>query len=83
MKTYTIHRAVTLISGLLKLTPGQVKSRTHNLKAKDKGLFEIVNPVCFKAGEVIGYDGLLSKDTAEIKEIIKPEKQTLKLDKDV
>lgn len=54
--------------GVLELTKEQAASRLHNLKAKGKGCYEIVNPVEFKRGEVIGYDGALPKALGDLME---------------
>jgi hypothetical protein len=50
-----------LSGGVLGLTKEQAAPRLHNLKALPGGKYEIVRPVEFKRGEVIGYDGDLPK----------------------
>ncbi len=70
MKKYTITGSpVRLVNGVLGLTEDQAKPRLHNLNAlKKKGTFEIVQPVVFKAGEVIGFDGDIPKSLAKLME---------------
>ena len=70
-----------LSSGKLELTEKQAKIRLHNLgKTSEAGVFTIINPVDFKRGEVIGYDGVFPKIMAEVMEKeepikpVKPEK---------
>ena len=47
---------VFLSAGVLELTKDQLEHRKQNLEpAAEKGQFNIVKPVCFKAGETIGY----------------------------
>lgn len=54
-----------LTSGVLVLTDKQAAVRSHNLKQVGKNRYEIVNPVEFKAGEEIGYEGNLPKSLAD------------------
>lgn len=54
-----------LTSGVLVLTDKQAGVRSHNLRHLGKNRYEIVNPVEFKAGEEIGYEGDLPKALAE------------------
>ena len=70
MKKYTITGSpVRLVNGVLGLTEDQAKPRLHNLNAlKKKGIFEIVQPVVFKAGEAIGFDGDIPKSLAQLME---------------
>ncbi len=65
MNKYTVTHPITIQSGLLQLTPAQAKGRLHNLTEVASGLFEVVKPVCFKAGESIGYEGDLPKNLVE------------------
>jgi len=47
---------VFLSAGVLELTKDQLEHRKQNLEAtEEKGQYLIVKPVCFKAGETIGY----------------------------
>jgi len=43
--------------GILGLTKDQASDRVHNLKEVGKGQYQILRPVDFIAGEVVGYDG--------------------------
>lgn len=67
-----------LSSGKLELTEKQAKLRSQNLERTDQdSVFNIVRPVDFKRGEVIGYDGAFPKAMAEVmekEEPIKPAK---------
>lgn len=61
MERYLTTDKVDLLSGVLDLTEDQARRRKGWLKKLDSGLFEIIKPVQFKAGEVFGFDGELSK----------------------
>lgn len=63
---------VVLNSGLLELDLAQSMPRLGNLRKIENNLFEILREVQFKRGEVIGYDGFLSKAQAEIMEVETP-----------
>lgn len=80
MKIFTVTgREVQLTSGILELNEDQFRRRSHKLKRLDNGMFEIVEPVTFKQGEVIGYDGQLSKAHAELLvDADEPEKKSKK-----
>ena len=59
---YRATAPVTLASGIVALLPRQSAPRAHNLRAlPDEGLFEIVRPIEFKAGEEFGYIGQLPR----------------------
>ena len=58
MKHYTVVKAITLQAGVIALSEAQAKDRLHNLKRlMGKGRYEIVKPVEFKIGEVLGLEG--------------------------
>lgn len=64
---YTVTSAPARIhSGVLVLDKEQARRRRHNLKPLGKDRYEIINPVEFKAGEVIGYEGDLPKSMADV-----------------
>lgn len=66
MDKYTITaRSVRFASGLLELTDEQARTRLPKLRALDKMRFEIIQPVEFKRGETIGYEGDLPKSFAD------------------
>ena len=45
--------------GIIKLTEAQARPRLHNLlPKKERGVYEIVAPIEFRRGEVIGLIGL-------------------------
>lgn len=52
---------LTLYTGRLKLTEDQAIIRIHNLVDLGGGLFDIKNPVQFKIGEIIYFNGDLPK----------------------
>ncbi len=73
MNKYTIVAKTRLAAGVLELTETQAKTRLHNLKLLDRrtvgeivlGRYEIVSPVEFKIGEIIGYEGDIPKVMAD------------------
>lgn len=57
MKIYKVVTPVKLVQGLILLTDDQAKARLHCLrKTSKKGVFEIMQEVTFKAGEIIGLE---------------------------
>ncbi len=61
MERYLTTDKVDLLSGVLDLSEDQARRRKGWLKKLESGLFEIIKPVQFKAGEVFGFEGELSK----------------------
>ena len=61
MNKYQVTEAVSIYTGLLELTEAQAKPRMHNLNHVQNNVYMVMQPVMFKAGEVIGYDGELPK----------------------
>ena len=61
MNKYQVNEAVSIHAGLLELTEAQAKPRMHNLERVENNVYMVMQPVMFKSGEVIGYDGELSK----------------------
>lgn len=63
MKEYTVTgRSISLHSGLVKLTDAQADVRLHRLKKTDKkGVYEIIQPIELKTGEVFSTDTPLGK----------------------
>ena len=58
MKTYRVDtKSYRFFHGLVQLTEKQAGLRAHQLKPQGDGIFEIVQPIEFKAGEELGYDG--------------------------
>lgn len=68
MQNYSIEQAITLKSGVIELSAAQFARRKHMqaLKLISKGKYEIIKPVSFKAGEVIGFEGDLPKALASV-----------------
>jgi hypothetical protein len=64
MKYEIVNQAASIASGIVVLSAAQAKHRLQNLKDLGKDRYEIVNPVQFKIGEVIGYEGDLPKNMA-------------------
>lgn len=86
MKQVTVaERPITVNSGQVQLTAAQAKTRLHNLKlvkaGKESGVYEVVQPIQFKAGETFGFDGVMRKDgilhdpQAEARERLSAEQQ--------
>lgn len=65
MSKYTVIARLQLMAGVLTLSDEQSAPRSHALKPLGKNRFEIINPVEFKAGEEIGYEGDLPKALAD------------------
>ena len=58
MKTYRVDtKSYRFFHGLVQLTEKQAKVRMHQLIPRGEGIFEIVQPIEFKAGEELGFDG--------------------------
>jgi hypothetical protein len=65
MKKFSISKAVTFTEGtVLGLTPEQAAPRAHALRELEEGVFVVEQPVQFKIGEVIGYEGELPRAIA-------------------
>ena len=67
MKKYKVMSIITLFAGLIQLTDAQASVRKGSLKeTKKKGVYEITEPIQFKAGEeIIVEEGTLGRDQAE------------------
>jgi len=72
MRKYETTAVVDLFGGLIGLSEEQAARRARNLKPVKKGVYEIVGPVQFKAGELISLDKP-DKATAAKLEWIKPQ----------
>lgn len=64
MAKYKILAPLTFGDGEISLTEAQAARRKHALTPLAKGRYKIVQPVQFKAGELIDYDGVLPKHMA-------------------
>lgn len=64
MKTFEVidPKGVTFHTGILLLSPDQARARTRLITPLGDDLYEIKQPVQFKAGEKLGYDGDISKE---------------------
>lgn len=58
MREYKTLTTVDLFCGRIGLADEQARSRTDKLKEVKKGVYEIVAPVQFKAGETILLDAI-------------------------
>lgn len=56
MKKYETTGVINLFGGVVGLSKAQAASRSHALKKLKSGRFEVVAPVQFKAGEIIGLE---------------------------
>lgn len=66
MNEYNVLATVRIGDGRLMLSDRQAETRTHRLKATaEENVYEIVKPVEFKAGEIIGYDGTIPRNIAD------------------
>ncbi|OGT01878.1 MAG: hypothetical protein A2143_02350 [Gallionellales bacterium RBG_16_57_15] len=65
MSKYIVTARLRLVCGVLTLSADQANPRAHALKPLGKNRFEIINPVEFKVGEKIGYEGELPKALAD------------------
>lgn len=67
MQTYQALKIITLHSGQVELTADQARRRIACLEGKNhqkSGVFSVVKPVQFKAGEIFGYDADVPKAQA-------------------
>lgn len=67
MKKITTAAVVTVVSGQIELTAAQAKTRLAALGAAEvnksgAGVYIVLKPIQFKAGETFGYDGEVRKD---------------------
>lgn len=60
-----ILRPTAFSAGRLTLSPQQAAPRAHLLRSLGGGVFEPTAAVEFKAGEVIGFDGRVTRALAE------------------
>lgn len=65
MQRYKVLDTISLHTGILDLTEAQATPRKDALISLGEGLYEIIKPVEFKAGEIIGYDGDINRDLTE------------------
>lgn len=58
---------------VLELTADQSKPRAHNLRQMGENLFEVINPVEFRTGEVLGFAGDVPLTLLDLLEVSGPE----------
>ena len=56
MKQYKVISVIELFSGVIGLSDKQAGLREKKLKKVGKGRYEIMQPVQFKAGEIVSFD---------------------------
>jgi hypothetical protein len=56
MKQYKVISVIELFSGVIGLSDKQAGLREKKLKKVGKGRYEILQPVQFKAGEIVSFD---------------------------
>jgi hypothetical protein len=65
MKDYRVEKVLFLTGGIVRLSDDQSRRRALNIKKTNKkGLYDIMQPVQFKVGEIIGL-GKPSKANAQ------------------
>ena len=72
MRKYKTTAVADLFGGLIGLSDAQAACRARHLNPVKKGLYEIIAPVQFKAGEIIAL-AKPDKITAAKLEIVKPD----------
>ena len=74
MRQYLVSAPLSLYAGaVLALSAEQAARRVPALWPLDDGLYEVRQPVQFKAGEVIGFGGDLPKHLASLLEPVAPD----------
>ena len=58
MEKYKVVNPVVLPSGSIQLDEKQAKARSHQIKKVKGDVYEIMTPISFKAGEVVGFETL-------------------------
>lgn len=66
MKKTVIGPVARIYDGVLFLTKEQAESRALNLKSLGEDKYQVINPVEFKQGEEIGFDGDVPKGLAAV-----------------
>lgn len=68
MKIFKTKAPVSIHSGKLRLTEKQALARASMVTKERAGLYRVIKPMEFKAGEKFGYDGELPKSLAALVE---------------
>jgi hypothetical protein len=58
MRIYTTLKTIEVHQGIIGLTTSQAGPRGNCLFPVCPGVYQIVNPVCFKKGEEIGFESV-------------------------
>jgi hypothetical protein len=61
MQKFKVIKPIHLQSGVLELSSGQARERTHAVRSLGADRFRILHPVQFKVGEEFGFEGDLPK----------------------
>ena len=70
MKKYKVAFPVVFHSGKIQLTDEQAKKRSHQITKVKGDLYDILTPVSFKAGEVVGLEKASKTYLANLEEVI-------------
>mgnify|MGYP001487079405 CR=1 FL=1 len=70
MRTVRVDKPLNVNSGLIGLYEKQAKSRRQNIKVDEKnGIYEILRPLQFKAGEQIGLENISKVDLQSVTDL--------------
>jgi len=72
MKDYKTIGVVSLFGGVVGLSSEQAESRPNAVKKLKSGEYEVIAPVQFKAGEIIGLDNVGKTTLALLEDLQKP-----------
>ena len=61
----TAPKGILLHQGKVKLTPAQASARAHCLHSEGGGVYTIMKETMFKVGEVLEWDGVITKTMAD------------------
>ena len=75
MKKYRVEKNMCLSSGPVCLSKEQAEKRSNAVKkARKNGMYEVIAPVYFKVGEIIGFDELSKVNAISLSEVIEAKK---------
>lgn len=66
MNRFKVVTVASLFSGVVKLDRNQAATREHALRHLQGDVYEILAPIQFKAGEVLGYDGGVNRSFLQL-----------------
>lgn len=69
MKKYTVIEAIVIPSGEIQLDGEQARKRSHQVGLVKGDVYQIMKPVSFKVGEVVGFTTLPNAHYANLEEI--------------